>query len=266
MTALDDLLNAVQTSPKYQDITPQIIRRIGAQELRKHKRAKDAIKATKNKLHQISAAYMAGAFPYDVWREMLAAVHNLDDQRAICQDIMHSHASTRERLPLLETFYSTIFAETGPVSHIIDLACGLNPLAWPWMGLGPNVRYDAYDIPERMMAFLADALAQFGVKGDVAPRDVLTDVPATPADLALVLKTLPCLEQIDKHAPQTVLSALQTRYAVVSFPVRSLGGAQKGMASHYATHFEDTLESLPWAAQRLPIDQELVYLLTRRTG
>ena len=59
---------------------------------------------------------------------------------------MARHASTRERLSILDEFYPTLFGDLPPVNSVLDLACGLNPLALPWMGLAPDAVYHACDI------------------------------------------------------------------------------------------------------------------------
>ena len=47
----------------------------------------------------------------------------------LLQEILTSHQSTKERLPLYPQLYHEIFKITGEPHHIIDLACGLNPLS-----------------------------------------------------------------------------------------------------------------------------------------
>jgi 16S rRNA (guanine(1405)-N(7))-methyltransferase len=57
--------------------------------------------------------------------------------------------------------------------------------------------------------------------------------PTQHADLALILKTLPCLEQLDKTAGQWLLEAVNVDYLLLSFPVYSLGGRDKHMLENY---------------------------------
>ena len=57
---LDQLVNAVLASRKYKSISQDLIKNLGSQELAKHHPLKEAIKATKNKLHQIGGAYLEG--------------------------------------------------------------------------------------------------------------------------------------------------------------------------------------------------------------
>ena len=52
---------------------------------------------------------------------------------------MGYHSSTRERLPILEQFYARALADIPPARVVLDLACGLNPLALAWMPLGEAI-------------------------------------------------------------------------------------------------------------------------------
>ena len=54
--------------------------------------------------------------------------------------------------------------------------------------------------------------------------DVIANCPTQAVDIAFVLKTIPCLEQVDKTAGIELLNQLQARNIVVSFPVHSLAG------------------------------------------
>src|SRR3954454_15558408 len=155
------LIASVQSSQKYAAISEDMIRSIGLRELAARRNLKEAIKATKNKLHQVAGAYLDARLPYDDWLALLEAAAAADrqpttDDRPLsnsklkplplsaakgqnsalaraCLAIMRHHASTRERLPILESFYATTLASLGPVRSVLDLACGLNPLALPWM-------------------------------------------------------------------------------------------------------------------------------------
>jgi len=258
--SLDQLVAAVQSSPKHGRICAELIRRVGADELSKRRGLKDAVKATKNKLHQVGGAYLDGSLPYGRWLDRLReAAPNPDDRRAACREIMRAHASTAERLPILDTFYATLFDGLPPVRSVIDVACGLNPLAIPWMPLAPGATYVAVDIYEDMIAFIGAFLTLIGVEGQAQARDILQYVPPEKADVALVLKTIPCLEQIDKGAGPRLLDAVPANVLIVSFPVRSLGGRDKGMAAHYETHLRDLLAGKNWPLERFEFETELAF-------
>ncbi len=256
--ALDDVVAAVLASSKYARITPDLIRRIAAGEVTKHKRAKEAIKATKNKLHQVAGVYLATTPDYAAMLETLKADADAPRQ------LMLMHASTRERLPLIERFYRETLAAIPPARTVIDVACGLNPLAIPYMPLADDVEYHAYDIYTDMMDFLSAAIPLLGARGAAYARDVITDAPTQAVDLALVIKAIPCLEQVDKGVGARLLRQIDAAHVLVSYPTRSLGGGDKGMRAHYDAQFGQMIDGTGWTAQRFDFDNELAYLITKR--
>jgi 16S rRNA (guanine(1405)-N(7))-methyltransferase len=81
--------------------------------------------------------------------------------------------------------------------------------------------------------------------------------------VAFLLKSVPCLEQLDKQMIPRLLQQIPARSIVVSFPARSLGGRQKGMAQFYSTHFEALVKDLPFKLDQFTFPEEIVYLLRR---
>lgn len=262
--ALDTLVEAVLGSAKYREITPALIRSIGAQELRKRRNQKEAVKATKNKLHQTVGAYWQGRQAYDDWLALLTAA-DPGQVRTVCQTIMGHHASTWERLSLLPTFYTTIFADLPPIHSILDLACGLNPLTIPWMPLADDAVYHACDIAHDQVAFLSRALPLLGVQGSATVCNLLETIPTTKADVVLLLKTLPCLEQVDPTISERLLTTIDAPVLIVSFPGQSLGGRHKGMTTTYPAHLQALLQHTGWQAAPFVFATELVFRLVRGT-
>jgi 16S rRNA (guanine(1405)-N(7))-methyltransferase len=262
---IDKLVAAVRESSKYRCVCADAVRGIGERELAKGRRLKDAIKATKRKLHQVGGAYLTGGMDYTAWLENLRAASgdNAEFRRA-CAQVMAHHASTQERLEILGEFYATVLAGLPPVRSVLDLACGLNPLAIPWMGLPAGATYYAYDIYEDMVAFLQAFMELTPVRGRAAACDVLGLCPTPRVDLALVLKSIPCLEQIDKAAGAQILGAIDADFLLVSFPVHSLGGRSKGMPTNYAAHFRELIAGKGWSVERFAFATELAFLVIKR--
>lgn len=263
---LDQLVGDVLASSKYEDICPELINTIGAQEIGKRRSLKEALKATKNKLHQISGAYLSSP-QYTAWLcELQQALHTGDHNEIeqVCKHILSYHTSTKERLPFLEQFYRTILADLAPISSMLDLACGFNPLAIPWMPLVPEIEYYAYDIHRDMINFLNAAMALLGIRGSARVCDVLESCPEHEVDVALILKTLPCLEQVDKQAGSRLLQAIHAKHVVISFPVRSLGGRSKGMARYYEARLHELLGGkAEWEVRKFEFATELVFVVTK---
>ncbi len=263
---LDRLVAAVRESAKNRSVCTEVIRNVGRRELLVRRGWKDAVKETKNTLHQIAGAYCAGRFRYEEWLgELSAAMQAGDAQqfRSLCVTIMESHASTRERLPELERFYAEVFAQLPPVRSILDIACGLNPVAIPWMPLEPGASYMAYDLFEDMADFLNGFFPLAGVTGRAVACDVGVLSPPEEVDVAFVFKVLPPLERVDKHAPLRLLKAIRAPRIVVSYPTRSLGGHNRNMERHYEERFHETVREEGWDARRFLIANELCFLITK---
>ena len=263
---LDQLVNAVLKSPKYRNVCEDLIRNIGRRELSKRKNLKIAVKFTKNKLHQIGGVYFLKKPNYDFWLEKLRKAKksgNEDLFRKTCAEIMSYHYSTRERLNILDQFYEQIFSLLPSVQSIMDVACGFHPLAIPWMPMSEKVKYYAYDIYKDMISFLNEFIAINNVQGYAEVRDVVQHAPEINADLAFILNTIPCLEQIDKMAGLKILEAINANFLAVSFPAKTLGGKEKNMLKHYETRFNKLTQEKDWVIQRLEFGSELVFLITK---
>ncbi|MCB8943142.1 MAG: 16S rRNA methyltransferase [Ardenticatenaceae bacterium] len=256
--SVDTLAQTILATSKYRHISPDLVRRIGERELAVRRSTKEAIKATKNKLHQVGGAYFEAKVDYQASLKLL---RESNDRLAACRQLMQLHASTRERLPILDDFYRTIFAQLPPMQRVIDIACGLNPLAYPWMLLLPDAEYLACDIYGDMIEFLNGFMALSGIKGQAAVRDVIGRPPTIPADLILILKTLPCLEQVDKTAAATLLDQLNGRYLLITYPAQSLGGRRKGMIANYTDHFYSLANGRNWQVTQFEFETELAFLV-----
>ena len=264
--SLDTLVAAVLSSAKYRHVSPAFVRAVGARELVIRPNLKAAIKATKNALHQAGGAFQDAPIDYAQALSRLhaaAAAPEPDALRDVCRSVMAAHTSTRERLPILDEFYTTTLASIPPPARVLDIACGLNPLARPWMPIPTAAEYIAYDIYGDQMEFLNAFFALEGYAGRAEVRDVIGSPPDEPADLALILKTLPCLEAIDRHAPARLLDTVRAPLLLVSFPAQSLGGRRKGMVAHYEERFREQLAERGWPAERFEFRTELAFLVRK---
>ncbi len=268
-TAVQSLVEAVRNAPKYAAMDAGLVQALVEQELGKGRSVKETIKAVRNKLHQVGSAYQEIPIGYTHLLQRLTTLsHDLysPEIKTFCLEAMREHTSTRERLGFLEEFYSQSLAGLGPIHSLIDLACGLNPLALPWLPLAPNAQLFACDIYTDMTGFLNAFYAHTGVNGHAFTCDLihnLPDIPAKPVQLALLLKTIPCLEQVDKSIGRRLLSSIRAEHMLVSFPVHSLGGRGKGMRANYDHHFQELVSGLPWQVARFDFPGELVYRLSR---
>ncbi|MBW8012754.1 MAG: 16S rRNA methyltransferase [Chloroflexi bacterium] len=263
---LSQLVEIILASQKYRHISADLVKRIGAAELEKGRKPKEAVKAAKKKLHQIAGAYLAEKPVYPAWLQTLKASiqsENPQDLKNACREILQQHASTRERLPILHDFYTNILDEVGPIHSVLDIACGFNPLTIPWMPLQNEFTYYACDIYDDLAGFLNSFIKLYQAKGEAWVCDVIYQAPKQEVDLALLLKAIPCLEQIDKSVGERLLDSVNARRLIVSFPIHSLGGKQKGMPKNYEARFYSLVEGKSWQIKRFEFDTELAFLITK---
>lgn len=263
---LAKLATAVAQSAKYRTLPTDLIHRVAAEELAKRSSYKEALKSSKNKLHQIGGAYWQTAVDFPKALARLQQTTDLAGWQQTSQELMQLHTSTKERLPILAPFYHTIFAHLPPIQRVIDVACGLNPLALPWMALPAGASYHAYDIYGDMMQFLQQyfelaAQRHTAVVGQAHHQDVISTPPQETADLAIILKSLPCLEQSQRGAAKQLLDTIQARYLLVSYPAQSLGGRHKGMPGHYEAQFAELVNGRGWHITPFTFATELLFLV-----
>lgn len=266
MDDLDRLVTDVQTSAKYRAISAELVRRVAAQELAKQRGYKDTLKAVRAKLHQVGAVYQGERMDYAAWYAELATLphdHANQDLQAFSRRVMAQHASTRERLPIVARFFHETLASLAPLTSILDLACGLNPLALPFMPLAPGAVYTGCDIYADMLAFGGDFLRHIGIAGTLDVCDLIEHIPAAPVQVAFALKTLPCLEQMDKGIGARLLAGLNAEHVLVSFPARSLGGRAKGMPQFYEAYLMDSIAGRNLRVRKFTYPSETAFLLSK---
>ena len=249
---------------KYMD--SGLIQQVLSRELRNSKNRKEIVKNVKSKLYQVSGMYRNDNLDYSSLKEKLADVTPempVEELKPICLEIMHTHASTRERSGILDELYAEIFRDMPQPKTICDLACGLNPFSIPWMPLEPGFRYEAFDLFSDMSDLINDFFEKRGIDGQASQANLLYGMPGGSYDLALLFKVIPCLEQIDKYGGRHILNQLSysARYAAVSFPGASLSGKEKGMPRNYEVHFMNIVDQDAWEIRKVKFPTELLFVM-----
>ena len=266
--SIEELIQKVQESPKYQPVIKSLIKKLVREEITKSKKPSQVIKSVRTRLHQIGGAYLAKRPDYsDLVKTMNNLSTNLEDAQVAdyCKQSMVLHASTAERLEFIEFFFASILEQIGPIHSIADLACGFTPLAIPFMPLTQDFTYTAYDIYEDMLDFLNQFFKHFEIKGFAYPCDVTQPFEMPHVQLALLLKTLPCLEQQEKQIGNQVLERINADHILVSFPSKSLGGHEKGMRRNYSSYIEGIVDTNTFSMAHFAFTNEIAFLLTRRS-
>ncbi len=270
---VEAIVASIKNSKNYRDTYEGTIRAIVKDEIGKYKKKKTVEKAGRRRLHRIMAPYVGDpdyAEATEALRAAFAAAHTAHDPGAVqatCADILSTHASTQERLAIIDRFYPEIFQITGKPTAILDIACALNPLTFPWMGLPTTTHYHAYDLHETRVAFLNTFFTLQGMPPLVKVQDVGLTYPEETADVAFFLKELHRFAQhystADDPTPgRTLLEALRVRYLVVSFPTISLHGG-RSLTDHYRAYFQDLIADTGWRTTELVFETELVFCVEK---
>jgi len=248
------------TSAKYNMLYPPLVARIYEEERRNEK-------ATKTRLHQMFGAYVQG----NAHKKAAALLANLENGADVLEIVtagLALHASTKERLPHLAEFCEFVSSHTGSVERLMDLGCGFNPFAvpfWPWQ----LKAYHAHDIDTRTSDLLNRFFALQGLPLFAACADLITETPPHKVELALMCKLIPVLEAQAAGRGFELARQLNAKFLVITYPLKSLGGREKGMGKNYTAQFERALDEGKLGQYKLvagaEVGNELVYVLNLRT-
>ena len=263
---ITQLVAEVRSGRKYTQISTDLVRRLAETTLQKGLTGKSAVKDVRNKLHQVGGAYFKHSPDYDRAMDELTALpadFHTESVQNFCRVWMRSHASTAERLPILEDFFQTCLAPVAPVASVLDLACGFTPLSLPWMPMADTFSYQAYDIYTDMVSFIQSCFDHWKIDGKAGMCDLIGQPPTQKAQVAFLLKTIPCLEQVDKQIGLPLLESIRADHILISFPAASLSGRKKGMPTYYRDHFLELVEGKPWSIREFVFESELAFLVTK---
>jgi len=261
--SLTEVVAKIKDTRRYANISEDTVWRTVQWAAERHKRPKEILKAAKRKLYQAHAAYLKESSVKKMADLVIAlpAGPSFDVLCPTAERILELHASTSERVPILREAFTGIFAITGRPRSILDIACGLNPFAIPLIEIQRDTAYYAFDIDKRIVNIINSFFDKIGRPKTAVCRDVLSSPPDSRVHVALLLKTLPCLEQQEKGSSFRLLERLNADYAVVSFPTKSLGGKQKGMIQNYSNFMTDVLESLDASSETMCFSTELFFVI-----
>lgn len=263
-STIQTITQKILSSKKYKGLYDKTIERIVKNSIEKYGE-KHAEEKARNVLHQIWGAYYPIQTSVDkLTKNFTSAFEEELPLKKALLPILSLHASTNERISLLDDFYKKIFAITDMPLSIIDHGCGFNPLTIPWMELPQTCIYRGFDISETQTVFLNNILhANFTMSAETETQDIFVD--SFPyADIVFMFKLLPTFEQQQKNSSLEIMRKQKCTYLVVSFPVKSIGGKEKGMTEFYTQKFLSDIAKENWDYQKLDFPTELVFVVRTR--
>ena len=223
-----------------------------------------AVDETRKKLHNIVAPYL-GDPDYKKEQEYLEHIGtfpNPEETRLFSRRMLESHASTHERIPLLDEFYKKIFDITGMPASIMDLACAMHPFGYPWMGLPSGCLYQAYDLHQPRVDLINRYFKAAGVKGQAYYGDILLNPPSQKAEAAFFFKEAHRFDQRKHGCNRPFFEALNVRWLVVSLPASNLTG-RFDLADRQRKLVTETLAGLDWPVTEVLVGTELVFCIRK---
>lgn len=275
---LDELIDEISKTKKYSSLYHPLINRVCSEEFFKYKKDKDKTKAVKNRLHIIY-----GAFFYKNIKNIILNTNGNDET-----EILKLHASANERLPSINEFYKFIFdtinndmfnintkkitSKITSITSVLDIGCGFNPFFLPYIRPRlPELKYYyALDIDLELAGMLNKYFKISGLPALAGCTDVISENPKQQADIAFLFKLIPTIENCKKGRGFELIFNIDAKYIIVTFPVKSLCGKNKGMAENYAVSFKKNMKDInnmnggkiAILAEDI-IGSELVYVLSK---
>ena len=263
---MEALLDQILDSKKYRGLglNRDTIQDLIAQEARHHASPKKLKKSVRRKLHNIVAPYL-GEPDYQTLKKdlhQMTPIHPDSPQvKAFCKSILSAHASTQERIPIMDQFYDRLFEHTGKPEILLDLACGLHPFAFPWMGLPSSVQYHAYDIIQPRIDFINAFFSQIGLQPLAENRDILVHPPAIEAGLALIFKEAHRMEKRQPGCNKALWESLKVKTLAVSLPTQNLAGTHSLIEQHRDLVYRNLPQNR--CVEELEFEDEIVFLISK---
>ncbi len=229
----------------------------------KSKDFKFMLKEIRKKLHDVYGVFVLGRKDLKPLEGHLKHIKGLDEGALqLHMEVLKSHKSSAERLDFYSEVYEKIFSVTGKPKTILDLACGLNPLSFPWMGL-KKVKYFAYELTDEDCRFIQeyfDLMRHFGLDGKAFAVDLLKVSNLPEVDVCFLFKVLDSLEGLERDYSEKLLEKIPARFIVVSFPTMSIGGRnpirQRGW-------FFRMMRKLGYSAETFEFENEIFYIIKK---
>jgi 16S rRNA (guanine(1405)-N(7))-methyltransferase len=178
----------------------------------------------------------------------------------IITHLLATHASTNERLPFYGTVFEKIFAIAGKPESVIDIGCGLNPLAFPY----DDAKYIGVEIDRTLAGIVDEFFSITGRDGEcrVVDAKAVEFIKKLPeSDIAFVLKLLDLIDGNNHEKSEKLFTALPAKWVVASFPTLKISG--RPMKSPRRLWFEKMLKRLKQEYKTFSIPNELFYVIRR---
>ncbi len=237
-------LSGIDDKPILEEIARQIRKKSFSFPMKK-KQEKSLIKLVRAELRKLSGQFILNKIN-------VKKAHNK-------LELLKAHASTRERIEFYPKLIKLIISLKA--SSIIDLGCGLNPVALA----GSFADYHAYDINKDILSMLNNYFKKSKSETNIRTssfdirKDNLAGLPS--ADLCLLLKVLDLADNKGHKRAEQILKEVKCRYFIASFPVKTLSG--RPMSHPQRGWIERLLGRLEYKFSIIKSKNEIFYIIEK---
>lgn len=170
--------------------------------------------------------------------------------------LLKTHSSTYERIdfyPFLKELLKKL-----KVKSILDLGCGLNPIALA----DKDLFYYASDIDKEELKLIKNFFKKYHIKGKTFFYDLKNPEKEFPeTDICLLFKVLDVIENRGHKLAEKLIKKIPSKYILVSFSTKTLSG--KPMNHPQRGWIEQLLKRLGFQFEIIKSQKEIFYLIKK---
>ena len=264
---LQKVISETRSSRNYRelDLPEDMLRQILMEQAAKGGSSAEITSAYRKKVHNIVAPYLEKIDYRAETEKMLSFFHGSPsgaEVKSWSAEFMAKHASTRERLGHLETFCQVLLELIGRPTTILDLACALDPLMLPWLGLPQTATFYAYDIHKPRVDFLNRFFSLNSPNSRAIHQDVLAQAPLVEADCVFFFKEAHRFEKRRPGCNGPFLAALNAPLLLVSLPASDLSG-HHSLTDYHTQLITRATAGRGWTVERVQVVDELLFVIRK---
>lgn len=253
---LSELIHKIKQKKELAGLSEELVSEIALKYIKKHNlnlnnlskhNQKPIIKETRAQLREL-----VGRFEKHTKKRPLFLEKNQ------INELLKTHTSTSERLANYDEIKAIIASLN--VSSILDLGCGLNPIALA----SPNVYYYALDINKNELDLIKLFFQKNNIKGETILHDLRKAKELPKADICLAFKVLDLLDKKGHRTAENLINSVNCKYLLISFPTITISG--KPMSTPRRFWLENLLIRLSFRFKKFKIGNEIFYLAEKQSA
>ncbi len=232
----------------------------------KSKEFKKIAKHVRSRLRKLFGVFYARGFENTEQLVNSIITSNADE---VAFELLKLHRSSKERLRYYEDIYDHIARMIKIKPRVIlDLACGYNGFSYFFMkeSFQSSPDYVCCDLSNKDVLLYSKFFQNAEINGNAFYCDLTADITKATnvkADICFLFKALDSIESASRNYSERLLKEINTKYFVVSFPTKSIGG-NKTIAKSKRAWFFKLLKRLDYSYEEFSIHNEIFFVVKKK--